>query len=295
MRQTLFLALELLTLGCRPKLDDESAVLKVPSSLPVFVQEPAVPSYAARATELANEATVSLARHDVAKAIPLLTEALTVDGSHEKARWLLAQTFLEGGRGSVALKLIAPLAEHQKDCGWCIEFLQKVKTDKASTRLAASSEGHTLLADVSEAPLPYAQWAKSLAVAIQGGKFDEIAKYAHIALPFDLVRSCPECQEEAKRQPQHRLLTGQAMLVKAASRFDTVRPESAGIPLTVQGEPQCQDRCCTWPTPKVVPAASAALARLCLRPTSPLQPTLSEISLVFGTSVPRTQPAENMR
>ena len=287
MRQTLFVGLLMLLVACRPKLDDAEPTLKVPTSLPVFVQEPIAASVVFRATELANEATVSLARHDLKTAIPLLTEALTVDGSHEQARWLLAQTFLAAGRGSVALKLIAPLAEHQKDCGWCLEFLQKVKQDKAFFRLVQSAEGHALLADVAETPLPYAQWAKSLATAIQNGKPDEVGKYAHITMPFDLVRACPDCTDEAKRAPQHRPLLGQTMLLKVASRFDLVRPESAGIPLIIQGEPQCKDRCCTWQAPKSVAPATAALARLCLRPTSPTQPTVAEISLVFGTSVTR--------
>jgi hypothetical protein len=290
VRHTLFLALMVSVLACRPKLDDETAALKVPASLPVFVQEPMVPSIVHRATELANEATVSLARHDVAKAIPLLTEALTVDGSHEQARWLLAQTFLAGGRGSVALKLIAPLAEHQKVCGWCLEFLQKVKKDKAFERLVQSSEGHALLADVSETPMPYTAWAKSLATAIQTGKLEEVAKYAHISLPFDLVRSCPECEDVSKRLEQRRPLLGQTMLAKVASRFDPVRPENLGVPLSVEGEPRCEGRCCTWLFPKSVRTGTAALSRMCLRPTAPDHPTLSEIHFVYGAPTTHAQP-----
>jgi len=287
VRQTLFTVLLLMSVACRPKLDDAEPRLKAPASLPTFAQEPLAASIVYRATELTNEATLSLARHDLAKAIPQLTEALTVDGSHEKARWLLAQTFLEAGLGSVALKLIAPLAEHEKNCGWCLEFLQKVKQDKVFDRLARSSEGHALLADVPDTPLPYTAWAKSLAASIQNGKLPDIGKYAHITLPFDLVRACPDCEDPAKRQPQRRPLQGPSMLTKVASRFDLVHPENAGIPLIVQGEPLCRDRCCTWPTPKPVAPATAALERVCLRPTSPTQPTLAEISLIFGTSQAR--------
>ena len=287
MRSSLFVALVLLAVACRPKLDDGRETLRIPSSLPGFAPEPIALSVVIRATELADEATVSLARHDLKKAIPLLTEALTVDGSHENARWLLAQTFLAEGRGSVSLKLIAPLKEHVKDCGWCLEFLQKVKNDKSFERLAQSAEGHDLLADVPEAPLPYAAWAKTLAALIQSGKLDEIAKYAHPRLPFAMIRACPECEDPTKRQPQIRPLTGAPLLMKVASRFDLVRPESAGIPLIVQGEPKCAARCCTWQTPKSLAPATAALARLCLRPTLPDQPTVTEISLLFGTLLPR--------
>ncbi len=287
MRQTRFLVLLVLLVACRPKLEDEQPKVKIPSSLPVFVQEPIAASVVYRATDLANEATVALAQQDVAKAIPLLTEALTVDGSHEQARWLLARTFLEQGRGTVALQLIAPLAEHQKDCGWCIEFLQKVRSDKAFEHIAQSAEGHALLADVAEKPLPYAQWATTLATAIRTGNLPEVAKFAHISLPFAVVRSCPDCADLSKHEPQRRELLGQSMLTKVASRFDLVRPENAGIPLTVQGDPQCVDRCCTWQTPRNLGPATAALARVCLRPTLPQQATVSEIALVFGSSQPR--------
>ena len=284
MRLKLLLTLMCVLAACRPKLDEEAPKLKAPSSLPVFVQEPLAVSLMLRATELANEATVSLAQHDVKKAIPLLTEALTIDGSHEQARWLLAQTFLSQGLGSVALKLIAPLAERQNDSGWCLEFLQKVKQDKSFERLVKSSEGHALLADVSDTPLPYATWGKALAAALKGGKLDEIAKYAHPVLPFALTRACPGCEDPAKKAKQVKQLQGASMLVKVASRFDLVRTENAGIPLIVEGEPVCKDRCCTWQTPKTLAPLTAALERVCLRPTLPTQPSLTELSLVFGAA-----------
>ena len=287
MRQSLFLALLLSFVACRPKLDDEHATLRIPTSLPGFAVEPSAASVALRATELADEATVSLARHDLDKAIPLLIEALTVDGSHEVARRLLAKTFLAEGRGSVALKLIAPVKEPLKTCGWCLDFLQNIKTDKAFERLAQSAEGHALLADVPDTPLPYVQWARKLAADLQGGKLDALGKYAHPLLPFDLVRACPDCADQAKRVPQHRLLLGAPLLIKVASRFDLVRPENAGIPLTVQGEPTCVARCCSWQTPKTLAPSTAALERVCLRPTTPQQPTLKEIRLVFGSTAPR--------
>jgi hypothetical protein len=287
VRSSLFVVLVLIAVACRPKLDDGRETLKIPSALPGFAAEPIAASVVIRATELANEATVSLARHDLQKAIPLLTEALTVDGSHENARWLLAQTFLAEGRGSVALQLIAPLKEHVKDCGWCLEFLQKLKSDKAFERLVQSAEGHALLADLPAEPLPYPRWAKTLAGQIQSGKLEEIAKYAHPRLPFDMIRACPDCEDPAKRLPQHRQLLGAQLLMKVASRFDLVRPESAGIPLIVQGGPKCTARCCTWQTPKSLAPATAALERICLRPTLPDQPTVTEIALLFGTTVPR--------
>lgn len=285
LRSCLLIGL-LLATACRPKLDAEQPTLAIPASLPAFAKQPTSAGALQRATELADEATPALAKADLKRAIPLLTEALAADGSHERARWLLAEAFVRGGRGSVALQLLQPLKEHTSDCGWCVEFLQKVKQEKVFATFCETTAGRELLAGVTTEPMPYVQWAKRLATAIQTGNINEIARFAHITLPFTLLRSCPDCADPGKQQPQTRALTGPNLLVKVASRFDTSRPENPAIPLTTQGEPTCRARCCSWTVLRPVANGTAALERVCLRPNTPNAATLSEISLVYGAGMP---------
>lgn len=272
----------LVATACQPALDDPEATLKIPATVPDFALEPKAPSLTQRATELADEATVALAKNDVKQAIPLLTEALAIDVSHERARWLLARTFAQAGRASVALRLFEPLAKHLHDCGWCLETLQNVQKDSTFARLVASKEGHALLEKVPTTPLPYQTWAQTLAKQIQTGKLEEVGKFANAHRPFELVRACPGCTDPQKRLPQHRQFTGSPLLIKVASRFDLTRPENYGMPLQITGDPQCTERCCHWPIAQSIQAGTAALQEICLRPDTPTQPSVTRMSLIFG-------------
>ena len=280
MMWALALSLTLTQLACRPPLDDPQPAVKAPKTLPVFGLDTPKASITQRAQELADEATPALASKQWAVAIPKLTEALALDSGQEDARYRLAQAFVQAGLGSVALKLLEPL-KTQKDCGWCIERLQQVKTAPEFERFAKSEQGAKLLADVPTTVFPYATWAKALVAIIQHGKFEEMDKWAHASRSFAVARSCPTCPNPAVRTTPTRTFVGPLLLTKVLSRFDS-RTGGIGTPLNVQGEPTCVDRCCKWKVPEPVPAGEAAVAEICLRPDKPDQPTLTRISLVFA-------------
>jgi hypothetical protein len=269
----------------RPPLDAERPLLATPAQLPPFAVERASPGPAGLAAQLTETGAAQLLAGEVTAAVPTLTQALTTDPANLEARLLLARSFARGGRSSVALRLLAPAKACLRTSGVCVWLLQAMRDQADFAHLRETAEGRALLAEVPTTPLPFAGWAKAAAKALQTTDLAGLVRFVDERQTFDLVRSCPTCQNIGARAETVRKLQGMAHAAKVAVRFDTVHPEARGIPLEVVGEPACAERCCTWslPSPQVT-EGKAALQRLCFWPTTPAQGVLTEVRLVYGAS-----------
>lgn len=289
----MFLRLPILALAslsllaaCRPTLDDDAPRLTIPKSLPQFTIQRPAPGVAQRARDLAAEGTAAMDRGELLVAVPILTQAVATDPSSPEARLHLARAFARGGRASVALQLLGPAKAHLRDCGACVELLQAVIKHPDFKHLRETSEGRDLLREVPEAPLPYARWARRVAQALQKTDLAALVSVIDAQAPFDLVRSCPTCQNVGARAETRRPLIGMALAAKVAVRFDVTHADAHGLPLLVPGEPSCKDRCCTWQLPQPIPMAHAGLRRLCFWPQTPAQGVLTQAAFEYGPSAP---------
>lgn len=273
--------------ACQPPLDAPDAALAVPASLPAFAQEPPAPSVVHRAKELVIEGESALQRGDLKTAVPLLTQALSVDPSSPLARVALARAFVRGGRSSVALKLLEPAAAQVATCGACVELLQAAKKHTDFKMMLGHPEAAALWARVPSTALPYATWATAIATSLQAARAEGLAPYVSATRPFELVRSCPRCTQPGARAPNRRTLLGMPLASKLAARFDPQAGEGQGVTLRVTGKPTCAEGCCTWPLPDVA-VAEAALKQVCLTPSTPTAAVLTRVEVVYGDSRVRT-------
>ena len=276
--------LGLLAVACRPALDDPAATLAVPKSLPSFQMERPAVGVAQRAAALVGEGMVVLDQGDLRKAIPLLTEALATDPANTDARLQLARAFVRGGRSSVAVQLLEPARKQLKACGTCVELLQSVVKSPDFAHLRETSAGRDLLRDVPAAPLPYPIWARKVAKALQTTDLATLVGNIDSVQAFDLVRSCPTCQNIGARAETRRPLVGMAPAAKIAIRFDLTHPEARGLPLLTPGDPQCKDRCCQWNLPQPMPVGQVGMRRICFWPKSPGQGTVTELAFEYGAT-----------
>lgn len=282
-----FRALVLMCLGlaaCRPPLDDPSPQLPVPKSLPPFSFERPETGVAQRAAGLVIEGQAALDQGALHKAVPLLTQALTTDPANPDARLQLARAFAKGGRSSVAVQLLQPAKEHVKQCGACVEILQKVARSTDFQHLRETTAGRDLLGDVPQSPPDYAAWARRTAAALQKTDLASLVPFVDPRVPFELVRSCPTCEHIGARAETRRPLVGMALVAKIAVRFDVSHADAHGLPLLVPGEPKCADRCCTWTLPKPVPQGQVGLSQLCFWPQTPAQGVLTELAFEYGAT-----------
>ncbi|MSP91989.1 MAG: hypothetical protein EXR79_09360 [Myxococcales bacterium] len=271
--------------ACRPGLDADPALVGVPASLPALEVEPKSRDTMLRALELAREGDALVVAGNLKAAIPKLTEAVAADPSLGIARLALARAFARAGRASVALALFEPALERAKTCGMCVELLHTAAAHEDFAHLRATAQGQAFFARVPTEPLPWQEWALRVADALQKADGAALAPYAHPTLPFDFVRACPSCANEAVRSPQRRTLTGAPAIAKVAGRFDTKDPNHLGVALRVTGEPACADACCVWTVPEPVPVGTAALARVCLRAATPITAHLTEVAVTWGAPV----------
>jgi hypothetical protein len=268
--------------ACRPPLDDVSPQLAVPKSLPAFSIQRPDPGVAQRAAGLVVEGQTALDQGDLHKAIPLLTQALATDPASPDARLQLARAFAKGGRASVAVQLLQPAKGHLKDCGMCLEVLQDATKLPEFKHLRETTEGRDLLGDVPATPPAYASWARRVATALQKTDLAALVPFVDARAPFELVRSCPTCENIGARAETRRPLVGMALAAKVAVRFDVSHADAHGLPLLAPAEPKCKDRCCTWTLPQPVPPGQVGLRQLCFWPQTPTQGVLSQLTFEYG-------------
>ena len=268
--------------ACRPQLDDPTAKLAIPQSLPTFASWPEVPYSLVRAGELVDRGLQERQKGQTQAAISTLTEALATCPADTRARLELARTFARNGRASVALRLLEPAKQALATCGVCVPLLQTASKDPDFEHLRQTAEGQALLADVPDAPLPVQKWATELAGVLRKGDDTAAAQWAHPSFPFELERSCPQCPNPAVHDVQRRAVIGPLAIAKLAQRFDTVHPDLHGLPLVVGPTPRCDGDCCIWPQVAEVASNTVFLQRLCFRAVTPARAVVTRIAVVYG-------------
>ncbi len=275
-------AMAVVAAACGDGLDTSEATLDAPATLPQFAAEPVEWARAVRARELLAEGEILRGEGEFKASMHKLTEAVTLDPSFADAHLALARTWLAAGRGSVAMALLEQLADDLPLCGTCIEALQTLRTDPALAGLASHARGRALLARVQAEPLAYEEWALQVATSLKSGKGERIPLYTHPRQPFDLVRSCPDCEVTARRAPTTRQLLGPAVGLKLSARFDVSDPRLGGVPLQVAANPVCAARCCRYPIAASVATKTSALASICFRPVSRDRAALTRVEIIYG-------------
>jgi len=270
------------TVACRPGLDDATATLAVPRSLPPFAALPQPAATLQRSQELTAEAREALRSGQETQALQGLTLALTTCPADPDARLELARFFATRGRSSVALELFKPVRAALASCGACQDLLQRAAEDPAFFHLRKTDEGAALFAGLPKHPLPWKKWATDAAAALQAGDPARLLPFIHSEFPYDLLRSCPACKNPAAQQVQRRTLTGPLAAGKIAQRFDTAHPEARGVPLDLAGEPTCTAGCCDWQASAPPAEKRVQLQRLCFWPVTPGRAALTAIALRYG-------------
>lgn len=278
----LCLPLAFAALGCRPDLDNPAATLPVPSSLPPFAALPQPLASLGQSQALLDRARDALQAGRKAQALPLLTEALATCPASTDARFELARYFANHGRASVAVQLLAPAKAAMATCGTCVELLQNVRNHPEFAHLSRTEAGSALLADVPTEPLPYAKWSTAVAKALQSGEPAKFLPFIHGEIPYDLVRSCPQCTNPTAREIQRRPLFGEIAAAKLAQRFDSQNVQAGGLPLDLPGDPTCSDRCCDWNHSLSTAPNRVTLQRICLWPVTPTRAAVRLIALRYG-------------
>lgn len=276
------LAAVAVVLGCRPQLDDANAPLAVPATLPGFAALPSPPAALTQSRLLTDQGRDLLAKGQLKPAVAKLTEALTTCPADSEARLELARAFARNGRSSVAIKLLAPAKDQRLTCGACLRMLQSAGSDPAFAHLRETAEGAELLAGVSDKPIPFAAWAIRFGKALQSGDPQQTLQFVHSELPYELLRSCPTCDNEAARPVQRQTLSGLLPAAKLTQRFDTVHPEMRGIPLDVPADVTCTGDCCDFVSAKPPQPNRALLQRACFWPVAPDRGAITTIALQYG-------------
>lgn len=277
------------TSGCK---EDATQRLSAPKTLPGFMPVFVEWAVSNRARDKAAEGAKAVAEGELERGRGLLTEAISLDPSWIDARLELARLYLSAGHEETVVELLRPLAAAGEPCGGCIDAFDRLRTQAEFTPFFAEGAGKALLQSVPDHKLDWAGWARGLGAALARIDGQALGSFFHPEEPFALVRSCPECSNPARRQPEQRLLRGAAVAIKLAARFDTSRPRLDTVPLRVADAVSCADRCCAWPAPASVTVGEAILARVCFRPMDVRRAAVTRIEVIYGQSVNDRQQVE---
>ena len=269
--------------GCTKRGESEAGNHLQPlAELPPLDVKPVKWPTSNRARLLMTDAGKALKDRDCSKAATLAVEAVTLDPSLTSARLELARIYAACGVPTTAIALLQQLAKASSTCGGCREAIASSQQDKTLAALWKTATGAKIAKHAPDLALPTQKWATDVAADLAAGKADALATLIHPNEPWELIRACPACLDEARKKPEKKRFFGYAVARKVAMRFAPDSRELGAIPLKVDGAPTCSGRCCQWAVKRPLPLDSAALSMLCFRPITPKQGALTRLELVYG-------------
>ncbi len=253
-----------------------------PSTLPALETEPALWPIARRARLVMESGAGTLKGGDLLSARAQLTEAITLDPSLAAGRVHLARVYARAGSNETIVRLLLPMAKAGDLCGDCIVSLLGAKEHPDLRAFWATEDGAKIAKLMPEAGIDFAKWANELSDVLQSGMMQRIPDFIHPQVSFELVRSCPQCDNAEKRLAERREFRGYPLALKVAGRFNTHDTRYNGRRLRSSGQPSCRDGCCSWSPPVRIPASEAALETLCFRALTRQHAALTRIQVAYG-------------